>query len=220
MQRYLTPSWPAPKNIMAYTTLRGGDVSQIPLPAEPFWLKQVHGKTVVCIDQLSHQLPDADAAISFKPNNICTIRTADCLPILICDKAGTQVAAVHAGWRGLAAGIINTTTSLLTCAMSDCLVWLGPAIGPDTFEVSQDVLDAFIDYGWDSKHIELGFKAQPDGKFFGNLYYLARIALQQLGIPADNIYGGEWCTFSDPQRFYSYRRSKDTERMVSLIWIK
>lgn len=220
MQRYLTPSWPAPKNIMACTTLRGTALTQIALPAEPSWLKQVHGKIVVCVDQLTIELPEADASVAFTANKVCAIRTADCLPILICDKAGTQVAAIHAGWRGLAAGIIATTCKQLTSAMSDCLVWLGPAIGPNAFEVGQEVVDAFIGYGWDSKQIALGFTPQPHAKWFANLYYLARIALQQQGVLASNIYGGEWCTFSDPQRFYSYRRSADLGRMVSLIWMK
>lgn len=218
----LIPNWPAPVNIKSLTTLRNTPENYLDiLPAAPSWLKQVHGTKVVCTDNLINTLPEADASIAFKPNTICVVRTADCLPILICDTAGTQVAAIHAGWRGLAAGIIAETNQQLTAPGSDRLAWLGPAIGPQSFEVGLDVIDSFLAHGWDSSHIKQAFKpqAKPD-KFLADLYYLARVALQQQGILADNIFGGEWCTYSDPDNFYSYRRSVDTGRMASLIWLE
>lgn len=221
MQQYLIPNWPAPKNIVAYTTLRDANLEQLSLPTTPVWLNQIHSNIVVKAEQNLNNKPCADAAITTKPNTICAIRTADCLPILICDKNGTEIAAIHAGWRGLAAGIISATCKQFSSAMQDCLVWLGPAIGPSAFEVGLDVLEAFVSCGWSKAHIEQGFVSQPKQKWLGNLYHLAKISLQELGIRADNIYGGEWCTFSDPQRFYSYRRSSsEVGRMVSLIWIK
>ena len=210
----------APANVKALTTLRNTSENYLDLlPAKPAWLKQVHGTKVVCAENLTQELPEADAAISFAANNICVVRTADCLPILVCDTKGTQVAAIHAGWRGLAAGIIAATNHLLTAPVAERLVWLGPAIGPQVFEVGQDVLDSFLGNGWESRHIQQAFmpKQEPQ-KFLGDLYYLARIALQQLGFLDKNIYGGEYCTYSDPARFYSYRRSADSGRMASLIW--
>lgn len=221
-QQYLTPPWPAPNNVTALITLRGTTAAQLALPSAPVLLNQVHGNVVVHADRLNSELPEADAAIASTSNTVCAIRTADCLPILICDKAGTQVAAIHAGWRSLASGIIPNTCKQFSGAMQDCLVWLGPAIGPSAFEVGHDVLEAFAGYGWQQQDIAMGFSAQLNSKWLGNLYYLARVELQKQGILADNIYGGELCTVSDPQRFYSYRRSAgaETGRMLSLIWLK
>lgn len=221
-EQYLVPDWPAPSNIVALTTLRDTDLEHIHLPNRPVWLKQVHGINVVRAEQVTNQVPEADASITFTPNIICAIRTADCLPLLICDQAGTQVAAIHAGWRGLAAGIIAQTCQRLTAPLHQCLVWLGPAIGPKAFEVGKDVLDGFIAQGWSQEHVNAAFKScdSVGAKWLGDLNYLARVTLLQQGALSTNIYGGEWCTVSDSQRFYSYRRSKDVGRMVSLIWIK
>ena len=218
----LIPNWPAPKNITALTTLRSTSNEYLDsLPAKPAWLKQVHGTNFVCAENLTVELPEADASISFKPKTVCVVRTADCLPILICDVKGTQVAAIHAGWRGLAAGIITQTTEQLMAVPADLLVWLGPAIGPQAFEVGPDVIDIFLAHGWETNHIKQAFKPKAEAnKFLADLYYLARVALQQQGILHNNIYGGEWCTYSDPERFYSYRRSADTGRMASLIWFE
>jgi YfiH family protein len=219
-EQYLTPNWPAPSNVVALTTLRDTNFEKISLPSQPTWIKQVHGNTVVNAAQVSDPTTEADASLTFQPNTICAIRTADCLPLLICDQAGTQVAAIHAGWRGLAAGIIAKTCQQLTAPLQQCLVWLGPAIGANAFEVGQDVLEGFAAHGWEQKHISTAFKPYGDKKWLGDLNYLARVTLQQQGVLNSNIYGGELCTVSDPQRFYSYRRSADTGRMVSLIWIK
>lgn len=219
-EQYLTPDWPAPENVCALTTLRATNLKNLTLPNNPAWLKQVHGTNVVNAAELNNTIPEADASVAFKANIICAIRTADCLPLLICDQAGTQVAAIHAGWRGLAAGIIAKTCQQLTAPLSQCLVWFGPAIGANAFEVGPDVLENFAALGWGQRHIEAAFKSYGDSKWLGDLNYLARVTLQQQGILDSNVYGGEWCTVSDPQRFYSYRRSADTGRMASLIWIK
>lgn len=217
-EKYLTPNWPAPSNVVALATLRKTELADLTLPAEPTWIKQVHGNTVVRVDQITTRLPEADAAVSFSANTVCMVRTADCLPVFLCDQQGTQVAVIHAGWRSLAANIIAETCKQFVAPMQHCLAWLGPAIGPNAFEVGEDVLDSFKAHGW-QQHIDVGFKPGPvEGKWLGDLYSLARITLQQQGIPAENIYGGEWCTYSDPARFYSYRRSKDAGRMFNLIW--
>jgi polyphenol oxidase len=223
MTDFILPPWPAPPNVHACTTLRDCPTDFFTqLPFSPKYLKQTHGINVVCVDDLGDDIAEADASVSFTPGAICVVRTADCLPILICDKQGTQVAAIHAGWRGLAAGIITTTCSRLTVPMDQCLAWLGPAIGSKAFEVGSEVLDTFLAQGWQSEIIHQAFKTKPDttNKWLCDLYFLARQALQQSGIVADNIYGGEFCTYSDPERFYSYRRSKDVGRMSTLIWLE
>lgn len=222
--QYVIPDWPAPANVCALTTLRSCDDSYLQLlPSDPVWLNQVHGNQVVCIDQinpLNNTKPDADASISFKPHTVCVIRTADCLPILICDQAGTKVAAIHAGWRSLAAGIIGNTLEQL--GSGEYLAWLGPCISSNAFEVGQEVPDGFLSFGWASEHVKQGFMPKPGvaDKWLGNLPHLAKIALHQYGLLDENIYGGNRCTYSEPEKFYSYRRSKDTGRMHSLIWRK
>lgn len=216
----LLPNWPAPRNVFAFTTLRNTELKDIILPAEPVLMQQVHGTAVICMDKLTMDMPQqqADAAIAFTANKVCAVRTADCLPVFLCDKQGSQVAVIHAGWRGLAAGIIAETCKEFTAPLQQCLVWLGPAIGPTSFEVGNDVVDNFKSHGWQDKHLELGFKPRSKDKLLGDLYCLARIALEQAGILGHNIYGGEYCTYSDTERFYSYRRSNDAGRMLNLIW--
>lgn len=223
MQNILVPTWPAPHNVRAFTTLRNSPADIFTqLSGIPKHLKQTHSTIVVCADDVDENIPEADASVAFKPNHICVVRTADCLPILLCDKQGTQVAAIHAGWRGLAAGIITNTCQRLTAPSEQLLAWLGPAIGSQAFEVEQDVPDTFVQLGWKPGVVREAFTPSTTNteKSFGNLYFLARHALQQYGLTADNIYGGELCTFSDPERFYSYRRSEDASRMSTLIWLE
>ncbi|HSX19992.1 MAG TPA: peptidoglycan editing factor PgeF [Gammaproteobacteria bacterium] len=221
MQKYIDATWPAPKNIRALTSLREAELKDLNLPTDPFWIKQTHGNAVVRIDQAQQtpSLPEADASVSFTSNTVCMVRTADCLPVFLCDQQGTQVAVVHCGWRSLAANILENTCKQFTAPLQGCMVWLGPAIGPQAFEVGKDVLDGFAAHGWSQEQLASGFKPHTPGKWLGDLYTLARLTLQQQGIPAENIYGGEWCTYSDPARFYSYRRSRDAGRMFNLIWI-
>ena len=199
------------------------------LPAEPVWLDQVHSNRVVKAVNPpfakggSGDLQQADASYTHQSGVVCAVMTADCLPVLICSTDGTQVAAIHGGWRGLLAGVISNTVSTMQIppnrppcnkeARGDLLVWLGPAIGPDCFEVGSEVRDAFLEK---SAEFSNAFKEQGKGKWLADIYQLARIELAALGIA--NVYGGTSCTFTEHERFYSYRRDTQTGRMATLIW--
>jgi YfiH family protein len=226
----ITPNWPAPANIKACTTVRsiwGGPnqpeestsnrarlVSALSLPADPVWLKQTHS-TIVVEAKPEFRDAEADASYSDQPKQICLVLTADCLPVLICNRQGTQVAAAHAGWRGLANGIIENTVNTLESDPADLLVWLGPAIGPEKFEVGDDVYQAFTRQDPESTSC---FIATKPGKWLANLYDLARRRLNKLGVT--EIFGGEFCTHTQEQLFYSWRRDQQKAgRMASLIWI-
>ncbi len=194
-------------------------VEQLALPSEPVWLNQVHGQRVVnaarFADSHADLLIDADATFTDRPDHICTVMTADCLPVLICNRKGTKVAAAHAGWRGLVDGIIENTVASLNEGPQRLLVWLGPAIGPAAFEVGEDVRDAFITALPASAK---AFQPNRSGHFLADIYQLARLRLKAMGIEA--VYGGEYCTFTDVNRFYSYRRDGKTGRQASLIWFE
>jgi YfiH family protein len=243
MKHYINPNWPAPKNIRAYSTTRQDGHSKPPfdsfnlgfssgddpekvkanrqqlndelnLPKEPHWIKQVHGTVVDCAD-LAETSVVADASYSFKKNNICVISTADCLPVLFCDRAGTKVAAAHAGWRGLAAGVIEATFKAMEISPQDTLVWLGPAIGPKAFEVGEEVRQQFLQI--DGLAHTAFVPSHKSGKWFADLYALAKQRLSKLGVT--KIYGGDFCTYTDRERFFSYRRDHaKTGRMLTLIW--
>ena len=186
--------------------------SQLDLPAEPLWLNQVHGTKLVDAAVASPDT-EADGAWARQAGLVCAVMTADCLPLLMCRDDAGAVAAVHAGWRGLAAGIVQRAVAALGPPDS-LLAWLGPAIGPSAFEVGQEVRDAFVQQEpWSGQ----SFLEQGDGKYRADLYALARRILIQSGVT--RIYGGAWCTWSQPERFYSYRRDGDTGRMASLIWL-
>ncbi len=187
------------------------------LPAEPAWLSQIHGTDVVDASCVAGT-PDADAAIASRPGVVCAIMTADCLPVLFCDMAGGVVGAAHAGWRGLAGGVLeNTVAAMRSAGAGEILAWLGPAIGPRSFEVGEDVLRAFVerDAGAQAAFTPI---AGRGGKYLADIYLLARRVLGRAGIT--RISGGGLCTVSDQRRFYSYRRDQKTGRMASLIWIK
>jgi YfiH family protein len=236
----IVPDWPAPSNVRALQTTRQGGVSEGPysslnlgdhvgddpmhvaanrqrlsacLPSEPIWLQQVHGKSVAQAETASC-LPQADATVADKANAVCVVMTADCLPLLICDRAGSMVAAVHAGWRGLEAGVIEETLVAMQARPADLLVWLGPAIGPQAFEVGAEVREAFMRV--DAKAAE-AFMPSGDNKWLADIYLLARQRLQGAGVSA--IYGGGLCTYADTARFFSYRRDGVTGRMASMIWL-
>lgn len=194
------------------------------LPNEPVWLNQVHG--IEAIEVKNNEVkknsasmitpPDADASFTFEPNQVCAVLTGDCLPILFCDKAGTRVAAVHAGWRGLAAGVVEEAVQKLDCPASQLLAWFGPAIGPEAFEVKEDVLQAF-----ENNHDASCFIPTANGTWLANIYQLARYRLERLGVT--DIFGGEYCTYTDTEQFYSARRSnkmgRQTGRIATLIWL-
>ncbi|MDH0143059.1 peptidoglycan editing factor PgeF [Aquipseudomonas alcaligenes] len=236
---WLTPDWPAPASVRACVTTRAGGVSLAPfdslnlgdhvedaplavaanrqvlvdvLGCRPAWLQQVHSADVVEAD--SRCVPTADASWTATPGTACAVLTADCLPALFCDRAGTRVAAAHAGWRGLAGGVLENTVAALGIEPAELLVWLGPAIGPQSFEVGAEVREAFV-----AVHTEAQRAFVPSanaGKFMADLYALARIRLAASGVNA--VYGGGLDTFSDP-RFFSYRRAARTGRFASLVWI-
>ena len=237
---WLQPDWPLPADVHAAVTLRSGGVSKggyaslnpdahvnddvrhvqinrqiikdmLQLPSEPVWLQQVHGTTVVKADQVK-TLEQADASFTDRPGVVCAVLTADCLPVLFCGDQGGVIAAAHAGWRGLLAGILEQTLKLMNCR--DVHVWLGPAIGPENFEVGEEVRTAFVE---GNPVTASAFRKTQSGKWLADLYGLARINLSTQGI--DRIYGGGLCTMADSQSFYSYRRDGAISgRMASLIW--
>jgi len=239
MVEFIEPDWPAPANVHAASTTRVGGVSQEPynsfnladhvadsvsdvatnrtmlrtslqLPGEPFWLTQVHEAQVV---EAGGDDNRADASWSGTAGQVCAVMTADCLPVLLCDRQGTRVSAVHAGWRGLHAGVIEGALAGFE-APEDVLVWLGPAIGPDAFEVGSEVVEAFI--GKMPEHRD-AFEQRDAEHWLCDIYRLARNVLTDAGVTS--IYGGDRCTFSESERFFSYRREGTTGRMSSLIWL-
>ncbi|WP_165857628.1 peptidoglycan editing factor PgeF [Marinobacter sp. JSM 1782161] len=241
----LIPDWPTPPGVRAVVTTRFGGVSEAPfkslnlgdhvgdepksvaenrarladalgMPNDSFgWIRQVHGTDLV-------QLPgdagsEADAAWTRERRTVCAILTADCLPALFCSQAGDQIAAAHAGWRGLAGGVLENTLAAFPSPGS-VRVWLGPAIGQDAFQVGPEVRDVFVE-----EDPALARAFQPSvrpGYFLADLCALARARLLKAGVPEGQIYGGEYCTYSDIERFYSYRRDGQTGRMASLIWLE
>jgi hypothetical protein len=189
------------------------------LPQQPYWLNQTHSTDVVSLVGQSHnakQLPAADASVTQMTGQVCLVMTADCLPLLICDKAGTQVAAIHAGWRGLLDGIIENTIVKFVAAPSELLVWLGPAISQAHFQVGNEVRDAFIAH---DSQASCAFITDGD-KWLADLYLLARQRLQALTVNAADIYGGDHCTYRETDLFYSYRRDSQTGRQASLIYLE
>lgn len=190
------------------------------VPADPAWLSQVHGTRVIDLSVALNQAepPEADASIASRPNQVCTIMSADCLPVLLADYRGTQVGAAHAGWRGLAQGVIEQTIAAMRAAGADQMTaWLGPAIGPQAFEVGSEVCQAFAHLGAQARAAFVPVPGKAD-KLLANLPALARIILHRAGVT--QVYGGTDCTVSNPTKFYSFRRDQIAGRMASLIWIK
>jgi YfiH family protein len=188
------------------------------VPAQPAWLSQVHGIAVAKASDavLAHSPVQADASIATEPGLACAVLTADCLPVLLCDVAGQAVGAAHAGWRGLAGGVLeNTVARLRAAGAGELLAWLGPAIGPARFEVGADVLQAFVVQQPQARRAFAPLPGKP-GKYLADIYLLARLRLEAIGVR--RVSGGDYCTVSD-RRFYSYRRDSVTGRMASLIWI-
>ncbi|MBF8781938.1 peptidoglycan editing factor PgeF [Pseudomonas fulva] len=236
----LMPDWPAPASVRACVTTRAGGVSLPPFDsfnlgdhvgddpeavaenrrrlrqtcaARPAWLRQVHGRVVADADP--DVVAEADASWTDQPGIACTVMTADCLPVLFCDRAGTRVAAAHAGWRGLAGGVLEATLERLAVPADQVLAWLGPAIGPQAFEVGLEVREAFT-----AQHRQAEQAFVPGaraGKLLADIYQLARIRLAAQGVTA--VHGGGWCTVSDP-RFFSYRRNPQGGRFASLVWLE
>lgn len=240
-ENFIVPNWPAPENVRAFQTTRQGGHSAAPyaslnlgthvgdqplvvarnrmllaplLPSEPVWLNQVHGIAVADAGNAGC-LPEADACVSAHRGAVCVVMTADCLPILLCDDKGTVVGAAHAGWRGLCDGVIEATVQAMQVPASTLMAWLGPAIGPEKFEVGDEVRSAFV-----AKQDEAASAFVPgeNGKWLADIYQLARLRLQALGI--ERVYGGDLCTYIDEQRFFSYRRDGVTGRMGTIIYLR
>lgn len=242
----LIPDWPAPAHVKLVSTTRNGGCSFPPyesfnlalhtrddaanvtknraklmqyfhLPSAPVWLNQVHGPRVVSLDGLADtsKVFDADASWTRQENTVCAVLTADCLPVFITDIKGSVVAIAHAGWRGLLAGIITETIKSLNLKRQDILVWLGPAIGPEAFVVGSDVAALF---GEKQRYYLSAFAEDSTGDWRCDLYQLARIELSHLGI--EQVYGGDFCTYTDSGQFYSYRRDgENTGRQAHCIWL-
>lgn len=241
---FIPANWPAPDRIKAGTSLRSGGVSEAPydqlnlgdhvgdseknvianreiiashlnLPDQPIWIQQIHGTKAVEA-RLENLYQEADASFTDKAGTVCVVLTADCLPVLICNKKGTHIAAAHAGWRGLVNGVIESTLNKLNLPSEDLLVWLGPAISRKHFEVGSEVRDQFLQ---ELSNAESAFTPSPrPNHWMADLYELARIRLRKQGIT--QIYGGEYCTYANKEQFYSYRRDgANSGRMASLIWI-
>jgi len=187
------------------------------LPNNPLWLTQVHGVKVANADEMlasTHPI-EADASVAHQAGSVCVVMTADCLPVLFCNTKGTAVAAAHAGWRGLHAGVLEETVKSLNCHSTDVIAWLGVAIGAKNFEVGSEVRDAFIA---EQTAVNNAFTPSSNkGKWLADIYQLARLRLEAIGVT--QIYGGGECSFKDKDRFYSYRREAKTGRMASLIWM-
>jgi len=243
MGDWIAPDWPAPGSVRAVITTRKGGHSASPfhslnlaehvdddpttvarnravlierlgLSSEPRWLQQVHGCDVAEVGDESCG-SSADAATTAVPGRVCVVMTADCLPLLLCNRAGTRVAAVHAGWRGLVDGVIEAALARFSEPGDELLAWMGPAIGPERFEVGDEVRARFIAV---NPADEAAFVAHGTGKWLADIYALARTRLD--GANCGYIGGGDYCTVSDSERFFSYRRDGVTGRMASLIWIE
>lgn len=238
----IKPDWPISNKIFAGCTTRAGGLSHAPydsfnlamhvgdnptdvqanrellqkqfsLPQKPCWLTQTHSTRVVNLNDYTENV-DADASFTTTPGKICVVMTADCLPLLITNKDANVVAAIHAGWRGLADGIITTTLKALAIPGQDLYVWLGPAISANAFEVGIQVREAFANNHFD---VQTHFKAMPNGQWLADLYGLAKDNLQELGVR--HIYGGDHCTYTESELFFSFRRDNRCGRMASFIYM-
>lgn len=241
--QWIVPDWPAPARVKAAATLRIGGVSEgsfaslnlgahvgddtsavaenrrllraaLGLPSEPTWLNQVHGTAVTVAAGPSASPPTADASVAFSGDAVCAVLTADCLPVLFCDRAGTRVAAAHAGWRGLVGGVLAETINALRVPPSELLAWLGPAIEQEAFEVGPEVREQFMAR---DPNNAAAFQSNARGRWQADLYQLARNELARLGVTS--VHGGGFKCFADSERFFSYRRDPRTGRMATLVWL-
>jgi YfiH family protein len=239
---WFEPEWPKLSGVRALSTERLGGVSAEPyqslnlgthvgdkpqavqsnrdrliadalLPASPIWLDQVHGTKVLRLPCTTNGYT-ADASYTRSRQQLCAVLTADCLPILLRSKLGDEVAAAHAGWRGLAAGVVEATVAEFDCASDQIQAWLGPAIGPAAFEVGREVVEAFVTQDNDASKAFVTFGK----KYLADMYHLARLKLSRLGVTA--VFGGHFCTVNQSERFFSYRRERVTGRQASLIWLE
>jgi hypothetical protein len=242
---WVEPDWPAPGHVRVLSTVRGGGVSEGPyaslnlaahvgdrpeavtanrallreaarLPDEPLWLEQVHGTAVVRHDGATPAPPRADAAVSSEPGRVCAVMTADCLPVVFVDRAGTRIGVAHAGWRGLVDGVLQATIAALGAAPGELHAWLGPAISPAAFEVGPEVRAAYL-ANLAVPDTFACFVPNERGRYLADLYGLARLVLEAAGVKS--VHGGGWCTHQDAVRFFSSRRDGVTGRMATLAWL-
>ncbi|MDU6926656.1 purine nucleoside phosphorylase YfiH [Franconibacter helveticus] len=242
MSKLIIPQWPLPPGVAACSSTRVGGVSVAPwnslnlgahcgddlahveenrnrvyaaanFPSKPVWLEQVHGKTVLKLNGEPYASKRADASYSNTASAVCAVMTADCLPVLFCNKSGTEVAAAHAGWRGLCEGVLEETVACFQDEPQNIMAWLGPAIGPQAFEVGPEVREAFMEK---DAQAESAFRPVA-GKYMADIYQLARQRLANVGV--QHVYGGDRCTFTEEHDFFSYRRDRTTGRMASFIWL-
>jgi YfiH family protein len=242
-REWLVPDWDAPARVGAFVTTRAGGVSggefasmnlgggggddpahvaknrlivRERLPAEPRWMKQVHGTDVADLDTLEEiPIPVADAAVTSIAGRVGAVLTADCMPLFLADESGARVAVAHAGWRGMAAGVIERTVAAMGSQPSRVMAWMGPTIGPAVFEVGPEVREAFMAADPDCG---AAFRSHKPGKFMADLYALARRRLDRAGVR--RVHGGGFCTYTETQRFFSYRRAQKSGRMGAFIWIE
>ena len=239
---WIRPDWPAPPRVRAFVTTRAGGVSAgeygslnlgvrsgddpahvarnrhlvaETLPSAPRWMAQVHGTDVADLDAPAGGSPAADAAVTRVPATVAVVLTADCMPLLLCDRAGTVVAVAHAGWRGMSAGVIERTVASMGVEAGEVMAWMGPTIGPGAFEVGPEVREAFV--AVDSAAGD-AFRAHRPGRFMADLYALARQRLARAGVR--EVHGGGFCTFSEAGRFFSYRRQPRSGRMGAFAWLE
>lgn len=240
---WIVPQWPVPAMVRALVTTRHGGVSVAPyaslnlgdhvgddavavaenrgrlrrlLPGDPVWLTQVHGSAIVDAD-CAAGTPVADGSVARHHATVCAVLTADCLPVLLCDRSATVVAAAHAGWRGLAGGVLEAAVSAMQVDPAQIMAWLGPAIGPEAFEVGEDVRRIFMAQDPAASQAFIPRPSALGDKWLADIYLLARRKLARMGVT--RVFGGEFCTYGDRERFYSYRRDGVTGRMASLIWL-
>lgn len=240
---WIVPDWDAPPRVRAFVTTRQGGVStgayasmnlgsrggddpahvarnrlivRELLPSTPRWMAQVHGIAVVDLDRIGgDEAPTADAAVVGAPGRVGAVLIADCMPLFLCERAGRRAALAHAGWRGMAGGVIENAVRALGSSPADVVAWMGPTIGPTAFEVGPEVRDAFLASDPDAGG---AFKAHVPGKYMADLYALAGRRLERCGVGA--ISGGGFCTYREPERFFSYRREKASGRMGAFIWME
>jgi YfiH family protein len=239
---WIVPGWPLPGHVRVVSTMRAGGVSEGPyaalnlaahvgdrpeavttnrrllreaahLPAEPLWLEQVHGADVARHDG-TRATVRADASVAFAPGRVCAVMTADCLPVVFADRRGSRIGVAHAGWRGLLAGVLQATIAALDAPAADMHAWLGPAIGPQAFEVGAEVREAYAERLPGS---EACFSRDEGGRYRADLYRLAARVLEGAGVAG--VHGGGWCTHAQAERFFSFRRDGVTGRMATLGWL-
>ncbi|MCG6951013.1 MAG: peptidoglycan editing factor PgeF [Betaproteobacteria bacterium] len=240
--RPIVPDWNVPAAVRALVTTRAGGVSggahaalnlglrcgdevdavlenrrrlRALLPAEPLWLRQVHGRNVLFAEQVAAAEHEADASVTTRPHRVCAVLVADCLPVLLADERGEAVGVAHAGWRGLASGVIESTVAAFPCAPTRLVAWLGPAIGPKVYEVGDEVRAAFLVH--DAAAASAFVPTRP-GHWLADLYALARQRLSACGVR--QVGGGGFCTYSETERFFSFRRDRITGRMAALVWLE